>query len=46
MITFEDLEAKKPKGYGVDASEFEKVIGKKLLRDLKHWEFLKKDDLE
>ena len=44
-ITFEDLEAKKPKGYGINALEFEKVIGKKLSRDFKSWEFLNDKDL-
>lgn len=43
-LIFEDLEAKKPKGYGISASEFEKVIGKNLNRDLKQWDFLKEED--
>ena len=46
VLTFDDLESKKPKGYGVSASEFEKVIGKKLGRDIMQWEFLNYDDLE
>ena len=46
VITFEDLESKKPKGYGVDASEFQNVIGLKLKRDLGKWEFLNYEDLE
>ncbi|SFN33252.1 N-acetylneuraminate synthase family protein [Salegentibacter flavus] len=44
-LTFEDLEAKKPKGYGVDASHFEKLIGRELKRDFKRWEFLNDEDL-
>jgi N-acetylneuraminate synthase len=40
VFRFEDLEAKKPKGFGMDASRFEEVIGRKLNRDLKQWEFL------
>ena len=40
LLTFEDLESKKPKGYGIDASKFEEVIGKKLKADLKKWDFL------
>lgn len=44
-LTFLDLEAKKPKGYGIDAIEFEKVVGKKLSRDLSPWEFLNYKDL-
>jgi N-acetylneuraminate synthase len=45
VLRFEDLEAKKPKGFGMDASRFEEVIGRKLNRDLKQWEFLKESDL-
>lgn len=45
VITFEDLESKKPKGYGIDASEFEKVVGRVVSRDMKKWEFLNYDDL-
>jgi len=44
-LTFEDLEAKKPKGYGVEASKFEEVLGRELKRDIKQWEFLKEEDL-
>lgn len=44
-LKFEDLEAKKPKGYGVDASCFEKVIGRELTQDVNRWEFLKEDHL-
>lgn len=44
-ITFNDLEAKKPKGYGISADQFELVIGKKLKHDLKMWDFLNDDDL-
>ena len=43
-LTFEDLESKKPKGYGIAASEFQEVIGRKLKRDLEQWEFLKNED--
>ena len=45
-LQFEDLEAKKPKGYGIDAYEFEKMIGRKISRDLNKWEFLNWDDLK
>lgn len=44
-ITFDDLEAKKPKGYGIDASRFQEVIGKKIKKDLKKWDFLNEEDL-
>lgn len=44
-ISFSDLETKKPKGFGILASEYEKVIGKKLNRDMSQWEFLNEEDL-
>lgn len=46
ILTFDDLEAKKPKGYGILASQFESVIGKKLTADLKQWDFLTEQDLQ
>jgi N-acetylneuraminate synthase len=45
VLMFEDLEAKKPKGFGMEASRFEEVIGRKLNRDLKQWEFLKEESI-
>lgn len=45
MLTFEDLEAKKPKGFGIDASRFQEIIGKTLNKDLKQWDFLNETDL-
>jgi N,N'-diacetyllegionaminate synthase len=45
ILTFDDLEAKKPKGYGLDARRFQEVIGKVLSRDLKQWDFLNETDL-
>lgn len=46
ILTIEDLESKKPKGYGFEASKFREVIGKKVKRELKQWEFLTEQDLE
>lgn len=46
QITFDDLEAKKPKGYGVEAQFFEQIIGKKLRKSLHKWDFLNYEDLE
>jgi N,N'-diacetyllegionaminate synthase len=45
QISFEDLESKKPKGYGIQASKFEEVIGKRLNRSIGKWEFLNWDDI-
>jgi N,N'-diacetyllegionaminate synthase len=46
ILTFEDLEAKKPKGFGVDAMRFQEVIGKVLNRDLNQWDFLNEGDFD
>lgn len=41
-----DLEAKKPKGYGISAASFQGVIGKKLNRSLGAWDFLTEDSID
>jgi len=46
ILTFSDLETKKPKGYGILASDYENVLGKQLKSDLKQWDFLNYDDIE
>ena len=46
IITFDDLETKKPKGYGIDASKFRDIIGKKLTFDKNQWDFLNEDDIQ
>jgi len=46
ILTFEDLESKKPKGFGIDASNFREVIGRNLSRKLVQWDFLNQRDLE
>lgn len=45
VLKFEDLEAKKPKGLGIDAVNFEKIIGKKISRNLAQWDFLNENDI-
>jgi len=46
VISFDDLEAKKPKGFGVDAMKFEEIIGKIVSKELKQWDFLKEEDIQ
>ena len=46
VIQFEDLEAKKPKGFGIDASEYEAIIGQVLSKPLAKWDFLNQSDIE
>jgi len=46
IITFDDLESKKPLGYGILAKEYKSIIGKKLTKNLNKWEFLTKGDID
>jgi N,N'-diacetyllegionaminate synthase len=45
VLSFDDLEAKKPRGHGIDASDYKLVLGKKLTKDLEQWSFLTQDDI-
>lgn len=45
ILTFADLESKKPKGYGISAADFEKVIGRQLNTNKSQWDFLNEEDL-
>lgn len=44
VLAFDDLEAKKPKNYGILASKFQEVIGKKLTKEMTQWDFLNDED--
>lgn len=46
VLTFNDLEAKKPKGYGIDALLFQNYIGKKISTSKSKWDFLNEEDFE
>lgn len=46
VIRFEDLEAKKPKGYGINANQFQNVINKKVKKELNQWSFLNLEDID
>jgi N-acetylneuraminate synthase len=46
ILSFNDLESKKPKGYGISATDFKSVIGRKLKSDKFQWDFLNEEDLE
>lgn len=46
ILTFEDLEAKKPKGFGIDAAQFQSILGKQLTKELSQWDFLTQDALQ
>lgn len=45
VLTFSDLETKKPKGYGILASDFNSIIGKPLKKPLNKWAFLNIEDI-
>jgi N-acetylneuraminate synthase len=46
IISFDDLEAKKPSGFGLDAKFFREVIGKKIVKNVEQWTFLTADVIE
>lgn len=46
IISFDDLESKKPADKGISAKDFEKVLGQKLKTNLKQWSFLMWDHIE
>jgi N,N'-diacetyllegionaminate synthase len=46
LLKVEDLEAKKPKGHGIAASQFREVLGKKLARPRARYDFLRQEDLQ
>ncbi len=46
IIKFEDLESKKPKKKGIDASNYRYAIGKKLIKNKKKNDFLKLEDIK
>lgn len=45
IITFSDLEAKKPAHQGIAASEFRSIVGKKLTVNKRQWDFLSTDEV-
>jgi N-acetylneuraminate synthase len=46
VLTFQDLEAKKPKGFGIDAALYQDLIGKKLSKDHSKWDFINHESLK
>lgn len=46
ILRLEDLETKKPKGKGINAGEFQNIIGARLAKPLSKWAFLNKADLD
>jgi N-acetylneuraminate synthase len=45
-LCLEDLESKKPGDAGISASDYRRVLGRKLARPLRRWDFLSDADLE
>jgi N-acetylneuraminate synthase len=46
IIQIQDLESKKPAEKGISAKEFQSVIGKKLNKSFRKWEFITINDIE
>ncbi len=45
VLTMDDLESKKPGNMGILAKDFREVLGKKLTKTLRQWQFLKPNDI-
>lgn len=45
-LTFDDIEIKKPQGYGIPVNDYEAFLGKKLKRDIEVGEFLNLEDFD
>lgn len=45
LLSIDDLETKKPSGYGIAAAQFQSVIGRQLHRSLPKYAFLNEEDL-
>ncbi len=46
VLTFEDLEAKKPAGKGISARQYKRLIGKRLARDMEQYSFINEEDID
>ena len=46
ILTFGDLESKKPANFGIACNEYEKVIGRRVNKKMNKYDFLKEEDLE
>lgn len=46
VIQFDDLEARKPAGFGIPPSRFREIIGRKLKRSKGQFEFLSMEDMD
>lgn len=46
IVNKTDLETKKPAGKGIPAADYERLLGKRLLRDLNQFEFINWEDVE
>jgi N,N'-diacetyllegionaminate synthase len=46
VIRFDDLDAKKPAGHGIDPIEFNNIVGKTMKQSLSKWTFLTVDDIQ
>ena len=46
VLTVDDLEAKKPAGFGIPAKEYLQVIGKSIKCEMKQWDFLTSEHIQ
>ena len=45
IIHLEDLESKKPAGFGIEAAQYSDIIGKTLKTNLNKWDFINRNNL-
>jgi len=45
VITFNDLEAKKPFGHGISTKEYKAIIGRRINKNISQWDFINYKDL-
>jgi len=45
VLTFDDLESKKPLSMGISAKDYKSVLGKRLSRNIAKWDFVQDKDL-
>ncbi|MGB0776449.1 MAG: N-acetylneuraminate synthase family protein [Flavobacteriaceae bacterium] len=45
ILSIDDLESKKPKGFGINAKEYQTIIGKSINKDMSKWDFLNYKDI-
>ncbi len=46
VVTLNDLEAKKPAGFGIPAKDYQQIIGKRIKENMAKWDFITADHIQ